>query len=248
MTTQPPNSPNSRTDTWKCTGISTKSPHSETINNKDENCKMCGKTYNDYKKENEIAIGQRILLSSSGILTIVALCLGLSAFVYAKQKFDEADRSINLLQQTKAEVVQVNIELEKAKQELKTAKEILKRIPELENSLADTQKKLILTKTELETTQSKLEQTNKTLTQNKNELQKKTQQITEGIECIKLMGEIDNIIWEGITLNPDGVIKIQQTLKSIGFYTGKIDGTFAEITRQAVNDYKRKCELQLTQP
>lgn len=244
MTTQPPD-PNSPTTDWKCTGVSP-NKHGDTTN-KQFKCKFCNRTYNDYINEHKIEIFQKRLLSSSGIAAIVALFLVISAIVYAGQKIAEADHAISQLKQTKAEVAQVNADLEKAKQELEKAQKILKRVPELEKSLAETQTELESTKSLLQTTQSKLEQTNKNFTQTKDQLQRKTQQVAEGNKCVKLMGEIDNIIWQGAALNPDAVMRIQQTLQSVGFYQGEIDGTFAEITRKAVNNFQQNCEVRLAQ-
>jgi|JFJP01.1.fsa_nt_gi hypothetical protein len=113
MTAQPPNS---TTPEWKCTGVSPKH-HAEAINNTHK-CKFCERTYKDYQDEHKIEIFQKRLLSSSGIAAIAALVLVISALVYAGQKFAEADRAISQLKQTKAEVAQVNANLEKAKQKL----------------------------------------------------------------------------------------------------------------------------------
>ncbi len=241
MTTQAPD-PNSPTTDWKCTGVSPK--HAEAINNTYQ-CKFCSRTHQNYIDEHKFEIFQKRLLSSSGIAAIAALFLVISALVYAGQKIAEADRAISQLKQTKAEVAQVNANLKKAKQKLEEAQEILKRVPELEKSLAETQTELESTKTLLQTTQSKLEQTNKNFTQTKDQLQRKTQQVAEGNKCVKLMGEIDNVIWQGAALNPDAVMRIQQNLKSLGFYQGEIDGTFAEITRKSINNFQQNCEIKL---
>ena len=241
MTAQPPNS----TSPWKCTGVSN-NLHAEAINNT-KKCQYCDRTYDDYLKDHKLEIVQKRLLSYSGIAAIAALLLVFSAIVYAGQKFAEADRAISQLKQTKAEVTQVNADLEKAKQELEKAQEILKRVPELEKSLAETQTELESTKTLLQTTQSKLEQTNKIFTQTKDQLQRKTQQVAKGNRCVKLMREIDHVTWQGAALNPDAVMTIQQNLQSLGFYQGEIDGTFAEITRKAVNNFQQNCEVSLAQ-
>jgi uncharacterized phage infection (PIP) family protein YhgE len=243
MTAQSPKSPDSPTPKWTCTGVPT-NRHGEAINNQFK-CKYCARTYDDYLKEHKIEIFQKRLLSSSGIAAIAALFLVISAIVYAGQKFAEADRAISQLKQTKAEVAQVNANLEKAKQELEKAQEILKRVPELEKSLAENQTELESTKSLLQTTQSTLEQTNKSFTQTKDQLQRKNQQIAEGNKCVKLMREIDNVTWQGAALNPDAVMRIQLTLQSVGFYQGEIDGTFAEITRKAVNNFQQDCQAKL---
>lgn len=243
MTAQSPKSPDSSTPAWKCTGDTT-SPHAEAINNQFK-CKYCARTYDDYLKEHKTEIFQKRLLSSSGIAAIAALFLVISAIVYARQKFAEADRAISQLQQTKAEVTQVNADLEKAKQELEKAQEILKRVPELEKSLAETQTELESTKTQLETAQSNLVQANQTLTQTKDKLQQREQQIAEGSKCLKLIGEINNVIWQGVALNTDAVMTIQQQLKLSGFYQGEIDGTFAQITIKAVKDFQQDCQAKL---
>lgn len=240
MTAQPPNS---SPPEWKCTGLTT-NRHPEAIN-KEFKCKYCERTYKDYLKENQIAIGQRILLSSSGMAAIAALLLLISAGVYARQKFAEADRAIRQLEQTKTELAQVNADLKKAEQELETANEKLQRVPKLEKLLADTQNKLESTKTQLQTTQYNLTQTNQNLTQTKHKLQQREQQITEGSKCVKLIGEINNVIWEGAALNPDGVMRIQQTLQSVGFYQGEIDGILADSTRKSIENFQRDCQAKL---
>jgi hypothetical protein len=160
MNAQSPNS----IPSWKCTGTSTNS-HAEVINNNDK-CQYCDKIYTDYRAGNRIVIGQRILLSTSGIAAILALCLVVSAIVSA-------------------------------------------------------------------------------LAQSKNELQQRDQQVIEGSKCLRLMGEINNVIWQGATLNANAVIGIQKQLKSLGFYEGEIDGTFAQITRKAMKDFQQDCKARL---
>lgn len=239
MNAQPSNSNQS----WKCTGVST-NPHAEAINNT-KKCQYCDRTYDDYLKDHKLEIFQKRLLSYSGMAAIAALLLLISAGVYARQKFAEADRAIRQLEQTKTELAQVNADLKKAEQELETANEKLQRVPELEKLLADTQNKLDSTKQQLETTQSNLTQTNQKLTQTKNKLQQREQQVTEGSKCVKLIGEINNVIWEGAALNPDGVMRIQQTLQSVGFYQGEIDGILAYSTRKSIENFQRDCQAKL---
>jgi hypothetical protein len=157
MTAQPPIS----TPSWKCTGTP-ENPHAEVINHNDK-CQYCDK---DYLEENQIAIGQRILLSPSSISAILASCLVISAIVFA-------------------------------------------------------------------------------LAQTKNILQQRNQQVIEGSKCVRLIGEINNVMWQGATLNTNGVTLIQQQLKSLGFYKGEVDGIFAQLTRKAVKDFQQKCKATL---
>ncbi len=239
MTTQSPKS----IPPWKCTGVSN-NPHAEALNNQFK-CRYCERTYDDYLKEHKTEIFQKRLLSSSGIAAIAALFLVISAIVYARQKFAEADRAISQFQQTKAEVTQVNADLEKTKEKLEKAETELQRVPKLEKSLADTQQELNSTKTQLQTTQSNLAQTNQTLTQTKDKLKQREQQVAEGSKCVKLIGEINNVIWEGAALNPDGVMRIQQSLQSVGFYQGEIDGILAYSTRESIDNFQRDCQAKL---
>jgi len=119
------------------------------------------------------------------------------------------------------------------------------RVTEIQNLLTETQKQLESTKQQLQTTQSNLRQTNQNLTQTKKKLQQREQQVTEGSKCVKLIGEINNVIWEGAALNTDAVRLIQKQLKSLGFYQGEIDGTFAQITIKAVKDFQQNCQANL---
>ena len=83
------------------------------------------------------------------------------------------------------------------------------------------------------------------LGQTKSKLQQKEQVITKGSKCVRLIGEINNTIWQGVALNTDAVVLIQQQLKSLGFYQGEIDGTFGHITRKAVKDFQQSCQASL---
>lgn len=83
------------------------------------------------------------------------------------------------------------------------------------------------------------------LAQTKDKLQLRERQVGEGSKCVKLIGEINNVIWQGVALNTDEVRLIQQQLKSLGFYQGEIDGTFAKVTRKAVKDFQQDCQVKL---
>ncbi len=229
MAIQDPKSP---TPAWRCSN-----GHAE-FENSQYQCKYCLRTYNNYLKDNnKIQTGQRILLFSS-IAALAAGFLVIWAGLYVRQKFAEADRTIIQLNETTAKLSQVKAELERSTEQLK-------RVPELEKLLADIQTELKSSQTRFQTTQSNLAQTKATLTQTKNQLQRREQQVAEGSKCVKLMREINNVIWQGAGLKPTEIVRIQQNLQSLGFYQGEIDGTFTEITVKAVNDFQQNCEAKL---
>lgn len=230
--------PNSSIHEWKCSGNGSDNKHAEAINNQFK-CQVCDRTYDDYLKENKIETGQRILLSS-GMAAIVALLFVIWAGLYVRQKFIEADRVIAHLNDTKAKLAKINAELEQATEQLK-------RVPELENSLKETQNKLESTTTRLQITESNLEQTQKKLTVTNEQLQKRNQQVANGSQCVKLMRQINNVIWQGAYLAPTEVVTIQQKLQSLGFYQDELDGKFGETTVKAINNFQQTCEIKLSQ-
>jgi DNA repair ATPase RecN len=160
----------------------------------------------------------------------------------AKEKIKRVPELEKLLKDTQTELNSTKTQLQTANGELEKAKKELKRVPELEKALNETQTELNSTKTKLQTTQSDLAKTNQTLTQTKKQLQQKTQQVSEGSKCVKLMSEINRVTWNGAALNPDAVMRIQENLQSLGFYQGEIDGTFANITRKAANNFQENCQ------
>ncbi|MDJ1180447.1 hypothetical protein PJF56_16410 [Roseofilum sp. BLCC_M91] len=153
MTVQPPNSPkpDSPTLKWKCTGV-TNNPHSEVINHQFK-CKYCSRTYDDVREENQIAIGQRILISSAGVAAIVAVFLVIGAIWYAARKVSQAHNLVNQIPELQKSLDEaqvtwesIEVELEKTKNDLRQAtanwNEAEAKSEALEKLLADTQKDL----------------------------------------------------------------------------------------------------------
>jgi hypothetical protein len=79
----------------------------------------------------------------------------------------------------------------------------------------------------------------------KNNLQQREQQVIEGSKCVRLIGEINNVVWQGAALNSNAVMLIQQQLRSLGYYKGEVDGIFAKMTRKAVKDFQQNCKATL---